>query len=152
MIKQLDIQLHENAQRLLALQIPSYLIEAKLIDFDGIPPLHDTVETLMACGETFFVYERDGRLAGSIACEREGDVLVISRMMVHPDFLRQGIARKLLRHLQAVSDFTTGLRVSTGSRNTPALQLYRSEGFRETGEREVAPGVFITFLEKGSCT
>ncbi|KEO81188.1 GNAT family N-acetyltransferase [Tumebacillus flagellatus] len=171
MITYIEIQDRENAEKMLGLQIPSYKVEAKLIGFDGIPPLHETVEELQGCGERFWVYEIDGRWAGAIAYEVEksagereasgvggpggdgGSAVVISRMMVHPDYFRRGIARALLRHVLQVAEPSAQLyRVSTGSLNEPALQLYRSEGFHETRRLEVAPGVEITFLEKGSCT
>jgi hypothetical protein len=38
--------------------------------------------------------------------------------------------------------------VSTGSANGPALALYRGRGFTAKGEREVAPGLFVTGLER----
>ena len=40
--------------------------------------------------------------------------------------------------------------VSTGTKNGPARHLYRSLGFEETREAEVAPGLRITFFKKPS--
>ncbi|PWK15802.1 GNAT family N-acetyltransferase [Tumebacillus permanentifrigoris] len=148
MITYIDVQVKEHAQKLLALQIPSYRVEAKLIGFDGIPPLHDTTESLQGCGETFFVYELEGQLAGAISYERDGDEVTICRMMVHPDYFRRGIAGKLLRHVQEVEARTQRFLVSTGSANEPALALYGRDGFQVTSEREVAPGIWLTFLAK----
>ena len=40
-----------------------------------------------------------------------------------------------------------GVKLSThlsGSANTPAVTLYKSRGYTETGQLEVAPGVQIT--------
>lgn len=148
MIKPIDIRLHEVAERILRTQIPSYQVEAKLIGFDGIPPLHDTVESLQGCGETFFVYEVEGQSAGAISYEQEGMEVTICRMMVHPDFFRRGIARQLLCHVLEVVASSSFVHVSTGASNEPALALYRSEGFELTEEREVGPGVRLAFLTK----
>jgi ribosomal protein S18 acetylase RimI-like enzyme len=150
MIRYIDIQDEKHAQRLLELQIPSYLVEAKLLDFYDIPPLQDTTESLQACGETFYVYEVEGVWGGAISYERDGEDVTICRMIVHPNWFRRGIARRLLQHLQAVEASAARFLVSTGAGNHPALALYRKEGFQVTAEREAAPGLTLAFLEKGS--
>jgi hypothetical protein len=43
MIKMLITKDRTVAQKILEVQIPSYRVEAELIGFQGIPPLHDTV-------------------------------------------------------------------------------------------------------------
>jgi ribosomal protein S18 acetylase RimI-like enzyme len=67
----------------------------------------------------------------------------ICRLVVHPRAHRRGIASKLL---DALPDGPQ--TVSTGSKNEPALALYRKRGFVEVGEREVAPGVSLTDLSR----
>ncbi|CAM3235631.1 hypothetical protein BRIN106911_01455 [Brevibacillus invocatus] len=45
-IRIIDAHNPETAQDILRIQIPAYQIEAALIDFDGIPPLKDTVDSI----------------------------------------------------------------------------------------------------------
>jgi ribosomal protein S18 acetylase RimI-like enzyme len=40
--------------------------------------------------------------------------------------------------------------VSTGSANEPAITLYRRRGFQPVRQREAAPGLFVTELERPS--
>lgn len=147
-IRRLRIEDETTAQNVLSVQIPSYRVEAEIIGFDGIPPLYDTVERLMACGETFYGYFVADELAGALAYKRAGDVLDIHRMMVHPAHFRKGIASALLQYVLTAE---TGIRqavVSTGAANQPAKDLYLRHGFIEVGQREVAPGVSISLFEK----
>jgi ribosomal protein S18 acetylase RimI-like enzyme len=121
----------------------AYAVEAELIGFDGIPPLHETPEELRACDETFLgLYDEEG-LAGAVSYRLEGSTVDICRLVVHPRAHRRGIASKLLDALPDGPQV-----VSTGSKNEPALRLYRKQGFVETGTREVAPGVALTDLAR----
>ncbi len=121
----------------------AYAVEAELIGFDGIPPLHESLDDLRTCGETFLgLYDEEG-LVGAVSYVLDGSTVDIHRLVVHPRAHRRGIATKLLDALPEVPQV-----VSTGSKNEPALRLYRKRGFVEAGTREVAPGVFITELVK----
>jgi ribosomal protein S18 acetylase RimI-like enzyme len=132
-----DAVLHE----LWTVQRLAYAVEAEIIGFDGIPPLHETLEELRASGETFLgLYDEEG-LAGAVSYELDGSTVDICRLVVHPRAHRRGIATKLLDALPDGPQI-----VSTGTRNEPALRLYRKRGFVEIGTREIAPGVTITEL------
>ena len=134
-----DTVLHE----LWTVQRLAYAVEAELIGFDGIPPLHETPEELRASDEIFLgLYDEDG-LAGAVSYRLDGSTVDICRLVVHPRAHRRGIATKLL---DALPDGPQ--TVSTGTKNDPALRLYRKRGFVETGEREVAPGVSLTDLAR----
>lgn len=136
------------AQKILEVQIPSYQIEAELIGFQGIPPLHDTVESLMQCNETFLGYFLTNELAGFISYTKEDTVLDIHRMAVHPTHFRKGVASSLIAHLlNQESDMKKSI-VCTGTKNTPAKNLYRRFGFCEIEDKEIAPGVSLTFFER----
>jgi ribosomal protein S18 acetylase RimI-like enzyme len=132
-----DAVLHE----LWTVQRLAYAVEAEVIGFDGIPPLHESLAALRGCGETFLgLYDSEG-LVGAVSYRLDGSTVDICRLVVHPRAHRRGIASKLLDALPAGPQ-----TVSTGTKNEPALQLYRKRGFVETGTREVAPGVAITDL------
>ncbi|MEU7475574.1 GNAT family N-acetyltransferase [Lentzea sp. NPDC042327] len=121
----------------------AYAVEAELIGFDGIPPLHESLDELRACGETFLgLYDGEG-LAGAVSYVLDGSTVDIHRLVVHPRAHRRGIATKLLDALPEGPQ-----SVSTGTLNEPALRLYRGRGFVETGTHDVAPGVSITHLAR----
>ena len=148
MINRLEIEQFETARQVLTIQLPSYQVEAELIGFNDIPPLKDTVETLQACGETFYGFFCDGELAGAISYKRELDIIDIHRLIVHPAHFRKGIAQSLLSYLQQAEQDFVKMIVCTGQKNTPAANLYRKNGFVLTQEMEVAPNFFLTCFEK----
>lgn len=129
----------------------AYRVEADLIGFDGIPPLHETAEQVCASSETFWGCRLEGRLAGVIAFERieqpEAEV-EISRLIVHPDFFRRGIGSRLLEVVLARHPEAVRFTVSTGEKNIPAVSLYERYGFQTDGRREVAPGVWIMIMSR----
>ncbi|OBZ07675.1 MULTISPECIES: N-acetyltransferase [Bacillales] len=148
MIKEIDITNRALAEKMLNIQIPAYKVEAALIDFDEIPPLKDTVDTLLACGETFYGYYIEDELCGAIAIKAEGSEIDIHRLLVHPDHFRKGIAQKLLRYVENLEGDYHTLIVSTGSKNAPAIHLYTSNGFFETGVIEVEERLSLTSFQK----
>ena len=84
-----------------------------------------------------WVAEVDGKLAGMIVVWLLVDEAHVATLATHPDFRRQGIAKKLLSHaLQnlvkegAQSSFLE-VRVS----NMAAQEMYRKFGYKEAGRR-----------------
>lgn len=135
------------AERLLAVQQGAYAAEAELMGFDGIPPLHETLEELLEADDQRWLGRFDGpTLVGGLAWEEDGDAgVVLSRLAVAPAAFGQGHARALL---EAFDREVAGraVTVSTGAANAPALALYRGRGFEEVGEEEIAPGVGLVRL------
>lgn len=136
--------------QLLSLQLAAYTVEARIIGFEEIPPLKDSIQSIQEAKETFLGFYVDDQLAGAVAYEVHEHTLLISRMMVHPDHFRKGIARKLLEHVETAEagPGIRELRVSTGTKNEPAVQLYLSAGFKPTKETPIAPGVTVTGFVK----
>jgi ribosomal protein S18 acetylase RimI-like enzyme len=134
-----DAVLHE----LWTVQRLAYAVEAEIIGFDGIPPLHESLEELRASEEIFLGLYDEAGLAGAVSYRLEGSTVDICRLVVHPRAHRRGIATQLLDALPDEAQ-----TVSTGSKNEPALRLYRKRGFVEIGKREVAPGLSITDLAR----
>ncbi|MFX3623153.1 MAG: GNAT family N-acetyltransferase [Ectobacillus sp.] len=144
MIREIDITKPELAQEVLRIQIPAYKAEAELIVFYDIPPLKDTVEALQACGETFYGYYLHGDLGGIISLKIETGVMDIQRLVVHPKHFRKGIAKKLLEFAESAAENVTALTVSTGSKNTPAVQLYKANGFVEIEKVQITEGLSLS--------
>jgi ribosomal protein S18 acetylase RimI-like enzyme len=70
-------------------------------------------------------------LVGLISYERENKTLHICRMMVHPDYFRRGIASSLINFVSDLEDDVVKMTVTTGTKNTPAINLYKRHGFKE---------------------
>lgn len=146
MIHLLNHHQKEIAEQMLAVQLPAYQIEAELIRFNGIPQLNDTPQSLMSSDEIFIGYFERSKLAGFISFTETEELIDICRLVVHPDFFRKGIASSLLTYLLASKQSIQKVVVSTGAKNTPAIQLYERFGFAKTKDIEVEPNFFITEL------
>ncbi|MDG4864559.1 GNAT family N-acetyltransferase [Streptomyces sp. T-3] len=128
----------------------AYTVEADLIGFDGIPALHESLESMRArplhwLGATT---THDRQLTAFIAWQYaegaapDSDTEVdIDRVCVDPAWFRHGLATLLLRHL--LTELAPGhtAMVSTGADNRPALALYERLGFDRTGTVEPVPGL-----------
>ncbi len=147
-LQRLDLTDRAVAGAALAVQRRAYRVEADLVGFDAIPPLHESLADLQASTETFLAANVDGQLAGLVSWKRAGDTLDLHRLAVDPRFFRAGIGRALVRAAEAAEGDARRVIVQTGAGNAPAKALYESEGFREVGEREVAPGFRVTLFEK----
>ncbi|NIK14968.1 ribosomal protein S18 acetylase RimI-like enzyme [Saccharococcus thermophilus] len=148
MIQEIDIEADEWAEAVLLLQFRSYAVEARLIGFLDLPPLQDTVATLQQCGERFFGYMKREQLAGAISYERIEKTVQICRLMVDPDFFRQGIASALIEFVCHKEQNASEIIVTTGSTNMPALRLYQRHGFHEVEQMRMPEGIFLTKLVK----
>lgn len=147
MIKILDNKDIELAEQIVKLQKASYIVEAELIGFMGIPPLSELPEDIINSKETYYGYFVEQDLAGIISYTIEKDVLDICKVAVHPNFFKRGIATELIKLVEQAADIDR-IIVSTGLKNSPAVKLYTSLGFVETDVCEVEPGVFIMNFEK----
>lgn len=147
-IRTIDFQDTELVRSLYELQRASYLIEAKLIDFYEIPPLKETFEEFLACGEQFRGYFLGNKLAGAVSCTVEGETVTICRMVVHPDHFKKGIAQQLLNTLESDLDHMSLFNVATGKDNVPAKNLYLKNGYKHERDVEVAPNFYISLFHK----
>ncbi|MET4654025.1 ribosomal protein S18 acetylase RimI-like enzyme [Exiguobacterium sp. PvP048] len=105
------------------LQQQAYRVEADLIGVTFFPPLLQTEAALREEHPSGYIMRLDGRLVGAVTVDGE----TITRLLVSPDYFRQGIATQLLRYAceKQLLRF-----VSTAALNEPAIALYRQFGFR----------------------
>lgn len=135
-------RVHEVAAELVALQRAAYAVEAALIGSDAIPPLRDTVETLIAAGLSWFGAREGTALLGAVAIHARPDLVDIERLVVSPTAFRRGVGSRLVQHVLALAG-RRRVTVSTGRDNIPACALYTRLGFTVTGEEEVVPGLWV---------
>lgn len=148
MIKKIDITNPKLVIEILYVQILSYKVEADLINYDEIPPLKDTVDTIQQCGENFYGYYINEELSGVISIQIENGVMDIHRLFVHPKHFRKGIAKTLLDFIQTNEKGFETIIVSTGSKNVPAINFYQKNGFSKTKEIKVDERLSLTLFNK----
>lgn len=147
-IKLLNLKDRGLAERLLALQYDSYLVEAELMGLRELPPMHETVEMLQSSRETFWGSFDGPELVGVLSSTEDGDQTEICRLVVAPTHFRRGIASRLLEHTLGMAGPDATIQVSTGRANAPAIALYKKYGFVEGAAREVEPGVEVLALTR----
>jgi len=148
-IRPLDVTDRTLAERLLTIQHAAYAVEAELIGFDGIPPLREDLDGLMSSTERWLGRYDGTLLVGAVAYEVSADSVEITRLIVDPAHARRGHGRALLDELDRIEPRPISL-VSTGSANTPAVNLYKARGYTPVGDVEVAPGIYITQFRRAS--
>lgn len=148
MIKKINIQEFETADQVYKLQQIAYTIESQKINFNGIPYLHETLSELMKSPENFYAYFQGDRIAGVFSYLYENKIIDGHRMMVHPDFFRQGIANHLLHFTETLHPEASSFIIQTGFKNEPAKALYLKNNFNITGTIQINPQVQLVSFEK----
>src|SRR5437868_7808716 len=75
----------------------------------------------------FWVAEDDGRIVGMMGIQDKGDVALVRHAYVAPGAQRQGIGRRLLRHVQELAG--KPVLVGTWAAASWAIDFYRRNGF-----------------------
>jgi ribosomal protein S18 acetylase RimI-like enzyme len=135
---------------ILQLQQSAYLTEARLAGFREPPLLADGIPSIRQSGEAFFGIftgnqETEAELIGAISAANRGHSTELCRLMVHPDYMRQGIASALLKHLLASYPQSPLFTVTVNARNAPAIALYEKFGFVSANRKQLAPT--LIFIE-----
>ena len=125
---------------MLAVQRAAYAIEAELIGYPDLPPLHETLAALQATEEELWLCEEGDALVGVVGLEHGEDEMVIARLYVAPACFRRGVGSALVEHALAQAGGRR-VRVGTGARNAPALALYERFGFRRLDEGSATPNL-----------
>ena len=139
-----------DAPAILALQQLAYQREAQLNNDWLIPPLTQTRDELEAefSNRHFLKAVEGGMLVGSVRASQHDDSCQIGRLIVHPDFQRQGIGTQLLVEIENV--FATALRFElfTGAKSLGNIRLYQRLGYVIFRESCLVSGARLVFLEK----
>ncbi|CAM3378920.1 GNAT family N-acetyltransferase [Marinicrinis lubricantis] len=146
-IKQVQLTDQDQLEQLWYLQHIAYRLEAALIGFDQIPPLLENMDDLSKCKEIVYGIFAEEELIAALSYTIDNNELDIARVVVHPDWHRKGMARRLLQHVFALYPEHL-FSVWAAEKNTPACELYRSVGFVPRMKQEVAPGVWLQCYEK----
>ena len=87
-------------------------------------------------GVVFWVVEHKGDLAGVMGLQDKGQVALVRHAYVRTRLQRQGIGRRLLRHVESLTD--KPILIGTWAAASWAIDFYRQNGFTlvPDGEKE----------------
>lgn len=144
-VETLDLNDPETAAQVWAAQRAAYEVEAELIGFDAIPPLHETLDELISKQLSWFgIRDGDGAVVAALGFVEDGDLIDIDRLFVAPGSFRNGHARALLAELSPAKTVT----VSAARDNAPAIRLYKTAGFARVDEAEIVSGLTIVRFKR----
>lgn len=137
-------------QEILQLQKLAFLSEAEMIGSTDIPALKQTYDDIMsdyrrglflkACNAT-------GKIIGSIRAFETDDCIDVGKLMVHPDFRRQGLASKLLYEIEKYYP-DKRLELYTCTKSLCNISLYESVGYKRFKVTHGTGELDFVYLEK----
>ena len=149
-VRELDLAAAGVAETIVVLQRASYRVEADLLGARTLPALKESPRRLRRTREQFLGAFEGERLVGAVSWKRDGPLVDVHRLVVHPDRFRRGIAGLLLDALEEREPDAERSIVATGAANAPARRLYERRGFTAV-EEHLAPGsITIVTYEKRS--
>ena len=126
----------------------AYTLEAERIGCAEFPPLRESLDDLRHSSDRFLVFQQSGSIVGALSFDPSSDPVAITRLVVSPTHLRQGIATALLSELEQRLSSATRLSVSTAQTNTPAVILYQQLGYTTAGISNSSEGIPLLHLSK----
>lgn len=140
----------EDANDILELQKRTYLSEAKINDDYMLPPLTQTIESIIndfsRC--TFLKAVEEGRIIGSVKAYEEKGTCYIGRLIVDDEYQNHGIGTSLLKSIEKEFSYINRYELFTGKRSEKNLYLYHKNGYRIFREEELNEKTTIVFMEK----
>jgi ribosomal protein S18 acetylase RimI-like enzyme len=139
-----------DAEEILALQKLAYESEATLYNDWSIPPLTQSLQSLLAEFGDHVILKgiKDQSIVGSVRAKFREGICTIGRLIVHPTLQGQGIGSSLLRKIEESFPTASRYELFTGSRSERNIRLYQRKGYSITHTKSLSPNVDITFLHK----
>lgn len=139
-----------DAESILKLQFLCYQSEAALYDDYALPPLTQSLCSLLGEYDTHHVLAAYlGReVVGSVRGWIEDGTCHLGRLIVHPRLQRHGLGARLVREIEERFATADRYELFTGHLSARNLRLYRRLGYTEFLRKEVSPRLQIVYLEK----
>ena len=140
----------EDLQEILQLQYLSYQSEAALFGSRDIPPLKQTLDEVIAEYNNGIVLKMtdDDVIVGSIRAKERNGTVYIGKLMVHPDYRRNGYGRSLLMEIETYFP-DKRYELFTSTRSTDNIRLYRNLGYKMFDRKAVTDELQFVYMEKG---
>ncbi|MCC9305638.1 GNAT family N-acetyltransferase [Kitasatospora sp. RB6PN24] len=150
----ISVATEQDTEQILKLQYLGYQSEAELYGDWSIEPLTQTLESLRAelADRHVLVARLGDEVVGTVrGWVDEDGVGRIGRLVVHPRMQRHGLGGRLLRAVEQrmlAEGPVRAFQLFTGHRSLGNLRLYTSQGYEQTGVRQVSRELSYVTLEK----
>jgi ribosomal protein S18 acetylase RimI-like enzyme len=141
---------HSVAADIHALAQAAYALEAARIGCADFPPLRESLEELRRSSDRFLVFHQADRMVGALSFDSGTGSVTITRLVVCPEHLRQGIATALLAELERRLAPNVRITVSTAEGNTPAVSFYHRLGYVTMGGIRSPEGIRLLRFAKSN--
>jgi len=146
---------YSELSEILSLQKLCYQKEGKRYNDFTIPPLTQTIEEIQSEFNTtlFLKAQLNGRIIGSVKGKVHQKTCDLGRLMVHPDYQRQGIAKRLIQELECriqAEHVVERFELFTGELSNDNIALYQSQGYRifKSEQFEPTKETKVVYMEK----
>jgi len=142
-----------DAASILALQSRAYESEARLYDDWTIPPLVQSLESLLEEIQSATVLKATEAqvIVGSVRATLNDKTCQIGRLIVEPMLHGQGIGSLLLQAIEGAFSQAEFFELFTGSKSEGNIRLYRRHGYRITGTKRLSDQVtFVVMSKRGN--
>ena len=140
----------EDLKEILSLQYTAYQSEAKLFNTTDIPPLKQTLEEVneeFQKGIILKATDESGTIIGSVRAYQENGTVCVGKLMVHPDFQKQGLGSKLLLQIESLFP-KQRYELFTSTKSINNIRLYQKLGYRILREEAVTEELQFVYMEK----
>jgi ribosomal protein S18 acetylase RimI-like enzyme len=139
-----------DAESILSLQKRAYESEARLYNDWSIPPLVQTLSSLVEELNAITVLKavEGGVIVGSVRAKLDGATCSIGRLIVEPARQGHGIGTALLQAVENSFPNATQFELFTGSRSEGNIRLYRRHGYAVVRTEQLSEKVSLIFMHK----
>ncbi len=142
----------KDAEAILVLQKLAYQSEAALYNDWTLPPLTESIESLLAEFKSSVVLKAVSgeRIVGSVRAKVTLGICAIGRLVVHPNFQGQGIGSSLLKRIEANFPHVSKYELFTGSKSEANIRLYQRHGYTISRMQAFSATVSLTLSREGN--
>lgn len=142
----------KDAAEILALQKLCFQSEAEYYNNWNLPPLLQSLDSLQNEFANSVILKAviDNRIIGSVRSMAENDCCKIARLIVHPDYQKQGIGSNLLSKIESLNANAKVFELFTGIKSFRNMRLYEKHGYKTTYTKTFPDNVEVIFMEKSN--
>jgi len=135
---------------ILDIQKKAFLSEAEFYQNFNIQPLTQTLDEMVEeCNEKVVLKAViDEKIVGSIRANAHENGCLVNKLVVLPEYQRQGIGEKLLHEIENYFPEAEKFTLATGAKSQSNIRLYEKVGYKIIGYETFHDGVEAVMMEK----